>query len=373
MTVNAGGHEHRLDPIAAREFVCREAKAIGFAAVGICDASPIDRRRELEAWLAAGRHGEMAWLAERAELLLDPASVLEGARAAIVVADRYHDGRSDRADTSDPPRGRIARYARGEDYHRTIRRRLERLVEAISRSFPDASFRICVDTAPLLERELAARAGLARIGKHTLAISPGLGSWTLLGEVLTTAAIAPTSTGAGGDPCGGCTRCLEACPTKAITPFSVDATRCVSYLTIEHRGAIDPALHEGIGDWVFGCDVCQEVCPHNQPTRRSRRTPGDPALTPRRDGFPLRELLEWSEEDRRAAFVTSAMKRAKLPAMRRNAVIAAANAIAKGEHAAAELEAILSRLHEIAADPTEDPLVRQTAIDSVRRIDRPRS
>jgi epoxyqueuosine reductase len=373
MTGDLGGSAPPLDPLAAREFVGREAKAIGFAAVGVCDASPIDRRRELEAWLAAGRHGEMAWLADRSELLLDPSTVLEGARSAIVVADRYHDGRPDRSEASAPPRGRVARYARGEDYHRTIRRRLERLVAAISPAFPQAEFRICVDTAPLLERELAARAGLARIGKHTLAISPGLGSWTLLGEVLTTASIAPTSTGAGGDPCGGCTRCIDACPTTAISPFSVEATRCVSYLTIEHRGAIDPALHEGIGDWVFGCDVCQEVCPHNQPTRRSRRSPGDPALAARRDGFSLLELLSWTEEDRRAAFVTSAMKRAKLPAMRRNAVIAAANAIVAGAHGSMELQAMVDRVREIAADPAEDPLVRRTAIDSIRRIDARRS
>ena len=373
MTGDLGGTAPPLDPLAAREFVGREAKAIGFAAVGVCDASPIDRRRELEAWLAAGRHGEMAWLADRRELLLDPSTVLEGARSAIVVADRYHDGRPDRSEASAPPRGRVARYARGEDYHRTIRRRLERLVAAISHAFPRAEFRICVDTAPLLERELAARAGMARIGKHTLAISPGLGSWTLLGEILTTAEIAPTSPSASGDPCGGCTRCIDACPTTAISPFSVDATRCVSYLTIEHRGAITPALHGGLGDWVFGCDVCQEVCPHNQPTRRSRRSAGDPALAARRDGFSLLELLSWTEEDRRAAFVTSAMKRAKLPAMRRNAVIAATNAIVACPHGSKELQAMVDRVREIAVDPAEDPVVRQTALDSIRRIDARRS
>lgn len=372
MTGNAGS-EHDLDPIAARDLACREAKAIGFAAVGVCEAAPIDRRRELEAWIAAGRHGEMAWLADRAELLLDPSTVLEGARSVIVVADRYHDGRPDRSEASAPPLGRIARYARGEDYHRTIRRRLERLVAAISSSLPRAAFRICVDTAPLLEREFAARAGIARIGKHTLAISPGLGSWTLLGEILTTAAIAPTATSEGGDPCGSCTRCIDACPTGAISPFSVDASRCVSYLTIEHRGEMAPALHEGLGDWVFGCDVCQEVCPHNQPTRRSRRAAGDSALAPRRDGLPLLELLSWTEEDRRAAFVTSAMKRAKLPAMRRNAAIAATNAVLDATIAGQHLAPLEARLREIAADPEEDPLVRETAIVSLRRIDARRS
>ena len=370
MTGEAGDLRNAVGPTAARDLVMREARAIGFAAVGVCDAAPVDRRRELESWIAAGHHGEMSWIAERVELLLDPSKVLEGARSVIVVADRYHDGRPDRDDTSGPPRGRIARYARGEDYHRTIRRRLERLVDAMAPAFPGESFRICVDTAPVLEREYAARAGLARIGKHTLAISPGLGSWTLLGAVLTTASIAPTSvaTSWSADPCGSCTRCLEACPTQAITPFSVDATRCVSYLTIEHRGEIDPTLHAGLGDWVFGCDVCQEVCPHNQPTRRKRRIGGDPALDPRRDGFPLLELLGWSEEDRRAAFVTSAMKRAKLPAMRRNAVVAATNAVLEARHAAEDLAAIEARIREIASDPGEAELVRTTARQSLDRI-----
>lgn len=359
-----------LGPDAARERVEREARAIGFAAVGVCHATPVDRRRELESWIAAGSHGEMSWIADRVELLLDPSKVLEGARSVIVVADRYHDGRPDRDDASGPPRGRIARYARGEDYHRTIRRRLERLVAAIAPEFPGETFRICVDTAPVLEREHAARAGLARIGKHTLAISPGLGSWTLLGAVLTTASIAPTADAASrsADPCGSCTRCIDACPTRAITPFSVDASRCVSYLTIEHRGEIDPALHEGLGDWIFGCDVCQEVCPHNQPTRRKRRLAGDPALDPRREGFPLLELLGWSEEDRRTAFVTSAMKRAKLPAIRRNAVIAAANAVLESRHAAEHRATLESRIREIAADAGEDELVRSTARQSLDRI-----
>ncbi len=362
-----------VDPRAARDRVEREARSIGFAAVGVCDAAPVDRRRELEAWIAAGSHGEMSWIAERIEILLDPAKVLEGARSVIVVADRYHDGRPDRRDASQPPRGRIARYARGEDYHRTIRRRLERLVEAIAPALPGEAFRICVDTAPLLEREFAARAGLARIGKHTLAISPELGSWTLLGAILTTATIASTSpaTPRPADPCGSCTRCIEACPTGAITPFSVEATRCVSYLTIEHRGEIDPSLHEGLGDWIVGCDVCQEVCPHNQPTRRKRGIAGDPALSPRREGFPLLEVLGWSEDDRRAAFVTSAMKRVKLPAMRRNAVIAATNAVLDPAFTTspnASLEAIENRLREIADDPSEEALVRTTARQSLDRI-----
>ncbi len=362
-----------LDPIAARQRLLEAAEAIGFAAVGVCAAGPSGRRGELEAWLEAGRHGEMHYLAEHTELRCDPRGLLEGARSIIVVADRYHDGRPDRDDPAAPPQGRIARYARGEDYHRTIRRRLERLVAALAPSLPGSAFRICVDTAPVLERELAAKCGLARIGKHTLAISRGLGSWTLLGEVLTTASIAPTPPDSQDDPCGGCTRCIDACPTQAISPFSIDASRCVSYLTIEHRGRIDPALHTGIGEWVFGCDVCQEVCPHNQPTRRQRRGPRETALEPRRAGFPLLELLGWREEERREAFVTSALKRAKLPAMRRNAVIAATNAVIAGRHADDELRELAAKIAAIAADPDEDHLVRSTAADSIKRLAQPAS
>src|SRR5262249_20142541 len=136
--------------------------------------------------------------------------------------------------------------------------------DSLRERFPAEQFRAFVDTAPVMEREHAARAGLGWIGKHTLIIHPRLGSYMLLGGVLTTMDIpAPAAQRRVTDHCGTCTRCIDACPTAAITPYSVDATRCISYLTIEHRGEIDPALHEGIGDWLFGCDVCQEVCPHN--------------------------------------------------------------------------------------------------------------
>jgi len=350
-----------------RDLVLEAAGEIGFAAAAVTDAAPPAHLDALRRWVAEGRHGGMDWIADRLDLLADPGRLLEGARSVIVVADRYHDGRPDRATAGF---GRIARYARGRDYHRTIRRRLERLVGTLETDLPDESFRICVDTAPLLEREYAARSGLGRIGKHTLAITRGLGSWTLLGEVLTTAEIAPTPPDPAPDPCGSCTRCIDACPTEAIAPFSVDATRCVSYLTIEHRGEIPTEHHSGLGDWIFGCDVCQEVCPHNRPTRAMRRGPMEAALSPRRQGFDLLEVLGWTEEDRREAFVVSALKRAKLPMLQRNAAIAAANLILGGGLDAATAQGLRRRLVEMAEDDDAPPPLRAAVRASLARLDR---
>ncbi len=320
----------------------------------------------LNSWLESGQHGEMGWLERNVDVRLDPRQLVPDARSVIVVADRY-DGSPD-ADL--PPRsGRIARYARGRDYHTHMKKRLHQVSDQLQSMHPDEVFRACVDTAPILEREVAAGAGLGGIGKHTLLIEPSVGSWLLLGEVVTTLGIEPTGTGQRVDPCGTCTRCIDACPTDAITPWSVDATRCVSYLTIEHRSDIDSSLHSGIGDWIFGCDICQEVCPHNQPTRLTSSTPTHEAYAPRTSGrddsgasFDVRSVLDWTEEDRREAFTTSSMKRAKLDMIRRNAVIVAGNYLN-----AVEDEDLRSRLIEIAGDETEPPLVRQAAIEITER------
>lgn len=394
----ATGGPPSLDAAAAaavRTDVLGRCRALGFAAAGVADLAPLGPRDRaaLGAWLDAGMHGDMAWLEERRELLAAPAEVLPGARAAICVADRYAEGRPD---PRDPGTGRVARYARGDDYHRVIKKRLFALADALAAAHPGHAFKAAVDTAPLLERVLAVRAGLGRIGKHTLLIGEGgLGSWLLLGQVLTTLPLADarsdaasataatgTSSDVGGrpphesgtpfvppaertlDPCGACTRCIDACPTDAITPWRVDATRCVSYLTIEHRGPIDPALHAGHEDWLFGCDTCQAVCPHDRRTRRSRRHGVHPAYASRDDrdpGFGLLEVLGWTEEDRRAACVTSAMKRAKLDMLHRNAAIAAGNAIASGALDPAHAGRLRDRLAAIAADEDAGPLARDAA------------
>ena len=302
---------------------CRE---LGFAAFGIAGASPSAFRAELLDWIDAGKHGEMAWLAERAELRADPGKALDGARSAIMVADLY----AARSANTDPPlepgRGRVARYARGRDYHKTIKKRLHALADGLRERYPEAGFKAFVDTAPVPERELAARAGIGWTGKHTLTINPKLGSYMLLGGVLTTLELEPPPEQAAiTDHCGTCTRCIEACPTDAITPYSVDATRCISYLTIEHRGPIDPAFHGPIGSWLFGCDICQEVCPHNSPKPGTDQPEVRDDYRAARESFDLLEVLGWTEDDRRRELRGSAMKRGKLEMWRRNALICLAN------------------------------------------------
>jgi epoxyqueuosine reductase len=372
------------DPLKATERVLALAREQGFAAAGVTPASPTAYASELRAWLAAGKHGSMAWLMEQSTERLDPTLVLPTARWMIMVADQYD--RRGRVDGElAPGQGRIARYARGRDYHPVIKRRLHTLADALRPEFPGHHFRSFVDTAPVLEREYAARAGLGWTGKHTLTIHPRLGSYVLLGGILTSLELrAPEEQPVSEDHCGTCTRCIDACPTGAITPYSVDASRCISYLTIEHEGLVPAEFQGPIGEWVYGCDVCQEVCPHNS----AREAGADVGVAredyrQRRDRFELLEVLRWNEGSRRGAFTTSAMKRASLEVMRRNAVIAAANWIARiergevsgltgGRDAARSPEAIAmalrGRLGEIAADAGESETVRLTASRALERV-----
>ena len=344
-------------PVSTTRSVLDRCNALGFALAGVASVEPSRYERQLRDWLAAGKHGEMGYLARHTTERLDPREMVPGVRSIICVADRYHDGADavDAPTVGDGPRGRIARYARGDDYHLVMKKRLHRLADELAAQFPAETFRACVDTAPVLEREIAQRAGLGAVGKHTLMIEPAVGSWLLLGELMTTLVLTPSEPCAE-DPCGTCTRCIDACPTDAITPWSVDATRCISYLTIEHRSAIDQSLHDGMGDWIFGCDVCQEVCPHNQPTDRSRAAETNPAYVARHNDFDLLEVLGWDADARSAAFTGSAMKRAKLSMMKRNAIIAAGNALKRGSE-----PELRRRLESIAEDLDEDAMVRETA------------
>lgn len=335
-------------------------RGLGFALAGIADASPTRYAEELREWLGQGRHGSMSYLAEQLAARLDPTRVLPGARSVIMVADLYAP-RGDKDPPLPPGHGRIARYARGRDYHTIIKKRLHRLCDDLRARHPGAEFRAFTDSAPVLEREYAARAGLGWTGKHTLNIHPRLGSYMLLGGVLTTLDLAP------GEPitdhCGTCTRCIDACPTHAISPYSVDASRCIAYLTIERRAPIDPSLQPAIGEWLFGCDICQDVCPHNS-ARPSAPDPLLPDYTPRRTSLDLLDVLDWSEDDRRRAFESSALKRATLAMMKRNAVIVAANTSIG-----------LERIREIAASAAEDPIARDAATAALARLtgSRPRT
>jgi len=312
--------------------ICKDE--LRFARVGICKAQPTRHTGAFGAWLSAGKHGSMEWITNHLEKRLDPTRLLPGARSIILVADIYAPRGDDDADRPDMPEraGRIARYARGKDYHGVIKRRLHTLADKLQSRHPREQFKTFVDTAPILEREHAASAGLGWIGKHTLLIHPEMGSYFLLGGILTTLPIDPPKNQRPvEDHCGTCTKCIDACPTNAITPYSVDASRCISELTIENRGKIPAEFHEPIGDWLFGCDICQEVCPHNsvrpEPVRPEEvKRPGIlAAYKPRRRAFDVLEVLGWTEEDRREAFTTSSMKRAKLDMMQRNALIVAKN------------------------------------------------
>ena len=270
--------------------ILRLAEEQGFALAGIAPAEPSSYIDAVREWVDEGKHGTMRYLAEHLDVRLDPDRLLEGARSVIAVADLYDAGGSPdpRSPIPNPrPKGKIARYARGDDYHKVIKKRLHTLADALAQRFPGEAFRTTVDTAPALEREHATRAGLGWQARNTMMIHPRHGSYTLLGLIVTTLRVEGTR-GRGAevpsvepdnsaprpldpsapirrDHCGHCTRCIDACPTDAIAAegYSIDASRCVSYLTIEHRGLIDPEFHEGMGDWIAGCDICQEVCPYN--------------------------------------------------------------------------------------------------------------
>ena len=298
----------------------KHAKELGFDLVGIASAETSNYASYLREWLDAGKAGEMAYLNKRFDERVDPQTYLPGARSVICVAMNYH------VPLEAPPagvNGRVARYALGEDYHDLLKSKLHALADAIREIAPEAQTRAAVDTAPVAEKELAARAGVGWLGKNTCLINPKIGSWLLLGEVLTTLDI-PADAGST-DHCGSCTRCIDACPTNAITaPYQLDATKCISYLTIEHRGDIAPELQQQMQDWLYGCDVCQDICPHN------RKAPAAtaPEFQPRfKSGtLPVSDVLSWDNETYRAMLRGSAMKRVKLPILKRNAAIVAANA-----------------------------------------------
>lgn len=293
-------------------------RAAGFALVGACDARPIDRPDLFEAWLQAGHGGEMTWLAAHMAERVDPAVMVPGARSVVCVADRYADGRPDRRRAG---HGRIARYARGGDYHAIMRERLEPVAERLRDRHPGHRFRVCVDSAPIAERDHAVRAGLGRIGKHTLLIGPGgAGSWLVLGCMVTTVPLRPSAP-TGGDPCGPCTRCIDACPTRAIEPWKLKAERCLSYLTIEHAGEPAAWFRERSDDWLFGCDACIEACPHSSPTSRSRRIGTHAAYAGGVDALPLEAVLAWTHADWEREARHGVLRRAPLERWKRNAAM----------------------------------------------------
>jgi epoxyqueuosine reductase len=291
------------------------AAALGFARCGFSSAEPLPRERFLRDWLAAGLGGEMIYLRRRFHARLDARRLVPWVRSVISLAFPYPPPPPPPADWRGELRGRVAGYARGGDYHREVGGRLRRLAACIAGLGTGIEARVYVDTGPVLEREWAARGGLGWFGKNTMILDRRLGSWFFLAEILTNLVL-PDET-REDDHCGSCRRCLDACPTGALADgFRLDARRCISYLTIEHRGAIPIALRPGMGNWIFGCDVCQQVCPWNDAA-----DPRDTdALHPR-----LPELLTLDATAFRARFGHTALERTKRRGLLRNAAVALGN------------------------------------------------
>jgi epoxyqueuosine reductase len=297
------------------------ARALGFDACGVTDlASGPAAAVALDAWLSSGRHGTMRYMERQAPIRRHPARAWAEGRSAVVVLHSHFQG----ADQPEPGRGRIARYALGDDYHAVIRAKLSALGEDLLAAAGTGGYRVYVDAGPLPERELARRAGLGWFGKNTMLIHERLGSFVFVGVLLTDLEIA-LDLPFESDRCGTCRRCLDACPTAAFPgPRILDARRCVSYLTIESRGPVPPDLRPGVGRWLFGCDVCQDVCPWNVRFARETTEPryrGRPA-----DQWPrLEEIVRMTEREHAAVFEGTALERAGRSGLARNAAVVIEN------------------------------------------------
>ena len=289
-----------------------------FDCCGIAAAGPVDPDGNLSRWLGRGFHADMNWLARSRAVREDVRNKLPGARSVVVVARNYY------AERPEMPvgAGRVARYAWGRDYHRVLRKPLRRLASKIDALEPGARSYCCVDSGPVLERSWAARAGIGPVGKNSLILNRELGSWFFLGVIITTVRLEPDAP--AEDLCGTCTACLDACPTQAIVePQIVDSNRCISYQTIENRGEVPDAIATRHGDWVFGCDVCQEVCPWN----RFRKVTDEMDFHPRAGHAnpDLATLREMTDDAFSKEFNGTPVLRAKAKGMRRNAAIAERN------------------------------------------------
>jgi epoxyqueuosine reductase len=304
-----------LAALALTAGVKARALEAGFDRVAVGAAGRAEHAGQFEAWLDAGYAGGMDYLARTRRERGDPEALLPGCRAVVAVALTY----GPRED--DPSWGAVSRYARGADYHDLMRPRLAAVADFLKEAGgPDVATRLAVDTSAVLERDLAARAGLGWIGKNTNLIAAGAGSYFFIGTVLTTAALVPD--GPATEHCGTCTACLDACPTQAfVAPWVLDARRCLAYLTIEHRGDVADEWKPAMREWLFGCDVCQEVCPWNRKAPPAR----EPALVPAAPLPPPEDLLTMDETAFRIRFRGSAMSRARRAGLARNAALLLGN------------------------------------------------
>ncbi|HEX9829966.1 MAG TPA: tRNA epoxyqueuosine(34) reductase QueG [Bacteroidota bacterium] len=287
---------------------------LGFAKVGIARAEALtEEGKHLSEWLNRGYHGTMEWMEKNVEKRSDPRTIVPNAKSVVCVAMNYF---TDTQHPVDPAVGRISRYAWGDDYHIVVTERLRQLFNDIRAFAPEVNGKLYVDTGPVMDKAWAVRAGIGWLGKHTNVITKEYGSWVFLGEIILDVVLEydePIT-----DFCGSCTACIEACPTDAITePYVLDSTKCISYLTIEHRGPILNELKPHLENWIYGCDICQDVCPWNkfqQPTEEQSFQPRKENIAPR-----LSELVEITQAEFSERFRKSPMKRTKRDGLVRNA------------------------------------------------------
>lgn len=298
------------------------ALELGFDACGFSRAEPLDREaRRLEEWLNQGRNGQMGWMENYFDKRVDPQKLLPGTRSVLSVIGSYHFEENQEYD-SRPDVPKIAKYARGRDYHKVFKKRLFRLFDYMKETIGDINGRVFVDSAPVMDKVWAERGGLGWIGKNSNLLNREMGSWFLIGEILVDIPFvydAPVT-----DHCGSCTRCIDACPTDAIhEPYQVDGSRCISYLTIELKEQIPDEFHEAMGSWMFGCDICQDVCPWNR-----KAAPGHiEDLKPRTKLF-IEDPEVWEtlkEEDYDKLFEGTPVRRAKYPKFLESAAIVSKN------------------------------------------------
>ncbi len=378
-----------MQPDLSNSLVSSLARDAGFTLAGVAPVPPLDtpvtieERTRFEQWIASGAAGEMEYLKRRnesGELVRSSLhSVFPWVKSVIVCAANYNSAQPCSTDPAPANTGWIARYAqsgsqpsavqpsRPTNYHKILLKRLQSLDSSLQQQLGPFESRCYVDAGPLVERVHARYAGIGWTGKNTCILNQQIGSWFFLGVILTSIDISGDAIPQfAPDRCGSCTRCIDACPTQALTPYQMDATRCISYLTIEKRSAIPEELRDGIGRQVFGCDICQDVCPWNnrRDNRGNRRAPAanDPSLTPRAE--LVNPALDWlaamSEDDFGRWFFGSPVKRAKYPGFLRNLAIAMGNS---------GLSRFLPRLQEWTA--SHDPVLSETAQWAIRKLSAP--
>ena len=307
---------HNAHPPVSSQLIKQQAQRLGLEKVGIVPAAPlVEEGSRLRQWLEFKYHGNMAWMARNPEMRADPRELFPGARSVVVVALNYY---TDAEHTSSPATGKVSRYDWGDDYHDILSSKLKSLLAWIQEQIPAVHGKVCADIQPMMDKAWAQRAGLGWIGKHTNLITPEYGSWVFLGELILDIEL-EYDTDEIEDHCGTCTLCIDACPTHAIPEaYVVDSNKCISYATIELREPTLPAdISERLGGWLYGCDICQDVCPWN----RFQQVTNEGRFQPREGNVnaDLTQVMDLNQDAYAERFSGSAMKRAKLSGLQRNA------------------------------------------------------